>query len=133
MLLSHLDAWREDALATFAASLRAHRKLVIAGAVAQPARTSARQDLSAYSWHELRSMARRAGAEEAARRRTRAAALADALWGPLARVQLRAWRNANSNNYTALQHCRTKCVKTALRLWCNFYDAALTAVIAASV
>ena len=125
-----LDAWREDAVATFAGSLRAHRKLVIAGAAAQPPRTSARQDLSAYSWHELRSMARRAGAEEAARRRTRAAALADAIWAPLARVQLRAWRNANSNNYTALQQRRTKCVKTALRLWRDFYDAALTAVIA---
>ena len=130
MLLSHLDAWREDALATFAASLRAHRKLVIAGAVAQPARTSARQDLSAYSWHELRSMARRAGAEEAARRRTRAAALADAIWAPLARVQLRAWRNANSNSYHAVQHYRTQCLKTTLRHWRYFYNAALKAVIA---
>ena len=125
-MLSHLDAWREDALATFAASLRAHRKLVIAGAVAQPARTSARQDLSASSWHELRSMARRAGAEEAARRRTRAAAL----WAPLARVQLRAWRNANSNSYHAVQHYRTQCLKTTLRHWRYFYNAALKAVIA---
>ena len=74
------------------------------------------------SVRDIHLAARRAGAEEAARRRQRTASLANACAKPLLRAFLAQWRSRSKFLFTALQLSKSLALDNALLRWCSWVD-----------
>ena len=153
MRASSSAEWREKAVASFAASLRAHARTTLeASAIAasrQPAQdvlppTQIRPSIMPHftsvvptirpltvqkpTVRDLTLAARRVGAEEAANRRRRTAALGSALFKPIVHAAFSVWRRQSHDGYRALKLYHKLAARNAIARWLVSHATAIRAM-----